>query len=236
MRSVIGMYSSSALLLLAAGVAHADGSILASEVMPELAGSELGALPIADAPPPGTSKLVRRGDVLRALAGAGLSAEGLSIPRATRVSRALLRLAKAALLEQAREALTNAAAPCALQDARVSADAQVLAGPRQITAELPKRGSPLQTSTFHVTGAIFIDSGGQRVRIPVVASLSCPPPEVQSGTQLTVFAQVGLVRASAPAEARQHGRVGEIIRVTNRATGATLRARVLDAHSCEVVQ
>jgi flagella basal body P-ring formation protein FlgA len=46
---------------------------------------------------------------------------------------------------------------------------------------------------------------------------------------------IGSVRASAPAEAKQPGRVGEIIRVTNRATGAALRARVIDAQTCEVV-
>jgi flagella basal body P-ring formation protein FlgA len=46
---------------------------------------------------------------------------------------------------------------------------------------------------------------------------------------------VGHVKATAPAEARQPGRVGEIIRVTNRATGASLRARVLDARTVEVV-
>jgi flagella basal body P-ring formation protein FlgA len=86
-----------------------------------------------------------------------------------------------------------------------------------------------------VSGSIYVDSGGKQVRVPVLASVLCPAPEVSAGAQLTVFAKIGSVRASAPAEARQPGRVGEIIRVTNRATGASLRARILNSHMAEVV-
>jgi flagella basal body P-ring formation protein FlgA len=58
---------------------------------------------------------------------------------------------------------------------------------------------------------------------------------VNAGMQVTALAVVGHVTASAPAEARQPGRVGEVIRITNRATGTALRARVLDARTVEVV-
>jgi flagella basal body P-ring formation protein FlgA len=43
------------------------------------------------------------------------------------------------------------------------------------------------------------------------------------------------VKATAPAEARQPGRRGDIIRITNRATGASLRGRIIDAHTVEVM-
>jgi flagella basal body P-ring formation protein FlgA len=71
--------------------------------------------------------------------------------------------------------------------------------------------------------------------VPVIASLSCPPPEVAAGAQLIAVAQVGPVKATAPAEARQTGRVGEIIRITNRATGASLRARIINSRTVEIV-
>ena len=223
------------MLLMAASTVRADGQILVSEVLPSLEGTELGAVPIADAPLPGTSMLVRRSDVLRALTQAGFSGRDLSIPRATRISREVVTLSKETLLGEAQAALADAAVPCVLQSARVSADTKVVAGPRAISVELPKRSNAPQATALHVTGAIYVESGGQRVRVPVMANLTCPPPEVNTGAQVTVVAVIGNVRASAPAEARQPGRVGEIIRVTNRATGAALRARVIDSLTCEVV-
>ncbi|HET6338661.1 MAG TPA: flagella basal body P-ring formation protein FlgA, partial [Polyangiales bacterium] len=139
------------------------------------------------------------------------------------------------LLDESMEALTAAAGACDLQTARISNDAKVIAGPRTIHAELPLRSVVSRATTLHVSGAIYVESGGQRVRVSVMASLACPAPDVSAGTQLTVFAKIGTVRASAPAEARQPGRIGEIIRVTNRATGASLRVKILSPQMAEVV-
>ncbi|HKU44782.1 MAG TPA: hypothetical protein VJR89_41775, partial [Polyangiales bacterium] len=74
--------------------AAAEGQILVSEILPSLSGTELGAVPIAAAPVPGTSMLVRKSDVLRALERAGFSGRDLSIPRATRISREVVTLSK----------------------------------------------------------------------------------------------------------------------------------------------
>ena len=223
------------LTLMAAGSASADGQILVAEVLPSLAGSELGDVPIANAPPPGTTMVVRRSDVLRALERAGLSGKDLAIPRMTRVTREVVKVTKDALLTESMNALQEAASPCTLEKARISSDAKVVAGPRTVRAELPKLSSNAKATTLHVTGAVYVESGGQQVRIPVLASLSCPEPEVLPGSQITVVAKIGRVRATAPGEARQPGRIGEIIRVTNKATGAALRARVVDAQTAEVV-
>lgn len=223
------------LTLMAAGSAGADGQILVSEVLPSLAGNELGDVPIASAPLPGTTMVVRRSDVLRALERAGFSGKDLAIPRLTRITREVVKLTKDALLTESMNALQEAASPCTLEKARISADAKVVAGPRSVSAELPKRSSNANATTLHVTGAVFVESGGQRVRVPVLASLSCPEPAVTAGSQITLVAKIGRVRATAPAEARQPGRVGEIIRVTNRATGAALRARIVDSQTAEVV-
>lgn len=224
-------------LLLAAGHVRAEAAILLAEIVPSLAGTELGDVSIAPAPAPGATRVVRRSEVLRALerAGQGQYGQALLIPRETRISRELVRVDKQRIVDEAHEALAEAAAPCTLEQARVSSDARVLAGPRAYSAELPKRGASQAAAALQITGAIFVDSGGQRVRVPVLAKLSCPPLDVLAGQQITVIASVGSVRASAPAEARQGGRVGEIIRLTNRATGASLRGRLLDAQTAEVV-
>jgi hypothetical protein len=213
----------------------ADSQIRVSEILPSLAGSEVGAVAIAAEPLPGATLVIRRGDVLRALTQAGYDGRDLDIPKATRISREVVSIPRDALLDEAMPALTEAAGVCELQSARISSDAKVIAGPRTIHAELTLRSVSAKATTLHVSGAIYVDSGGKRVRVPVMASVLCPPPDVSSGSQLTVFAKIGAVRASAPAEARQPGRVGEIIRVTNRATGASLRARIVSSQLAEVV-
>jgi hypothetical protein len=195
----------------------------------------MGAVPIAAEPLPGATLVIRRGDVIRALGQAGYSGRDLSIPKATRISREVVRLSKEVLLDESMHALTEAAGACELQNARISTDAKVIAGPRTIHAELLLRTVSPRATALHVSGSIYIESGGQRVRVPVLASVLCPPPDVGAGSQLTVYAKIGAVRASAPAEARQPGRVGEIIRVTNRATGASLRARIVSPQLAEVV-
>jgi hypothetical protein len=223
------------LTLIAAGAARADGQILVAEVLPSLAGTEFGEVPIANAPPPGTTMVVRRSDVLRALDRAGMSGKDLAIPRMTRITREVVKLSKETLLSESMSALQEAAGACRLEKARISMDAKVVAGPRTVRAELPKQSSGAKATTLHVTGAVFVESGGQQVRVPVLASLACPEPEVVAGSQITVVARIGRVRATAPAEARQPGRIGEIIRVTNKATGAALRARIVDSQTAEVV-
>jgi hypothetical protein len=223
------------LLTVSAVAAQSQSQILVSEILPSLAGTELGAVPIAAEPLPGATLVIRRSDVVRALEHAGYSARDLSIPKATRISREVVSLSKEALLDESRAALTEAAGACELQSARISNDAKVIAGPRTIHAELLLRNVSPRATTLHVSGSIYIESGGQRVRVPVLASVLCPPPDVGAGSQLTVYAKIGAVRASAPAEARQPGRVGEIIRVTNRVTGASLRARIVSSQLAEVV-
>ena len=222
------------LLLMAswfAAVASAQDRVLLEELMPALHGTPLGAVDIAQAPLPGGSITVRRSDVQRALlqAGLGNALKPVEIPKSTQVSREAIALSREQLSTQANDVVRSATAPCELRDARYPNEVRVMGGPRSYRAEF----NGLHSGT--VTGAVFVESGGHVTRVPVIASLTCPPPEVASGAQLVAIAVVGHVKASAPAEARQPGRVGEIIRITNRATGASLRARVIDARTVEVV-
>jgi hypothetical protein len=222
-------------LLLAAASAYAQESsdrILLQELMPVHAGTPLGAVDIAQAPLAGTSITIRRADVQRALAQAGLkdNIKAKDIPASTKISREAVKLTRDELSAQAHEAVREAAAPCEVGEVRYPNEVRLHAGPRKFRAEFNglRNGS--------LTGALFIGSaGGRETRVPVIASLSCPPPEVAAGTQLIAVAQVGPVKATAPAEARQTGRVGEIIRVTNRATGASLRGRIIDSRTVEIV-
>ena len=229
LHGLLGMLSL-CLPLYAAAPAAAQERVLLQEVMPELAGTPLGAVDVAPAPALGTTLVLRKSDLLRALSQAGMNAKGLNIPRSARVTREVTTITRDELSQQAQPALREAVAPCDVREARFPNDVRVATGPRTYHAEF---NTGLRNG--QVNGAVFIDSGGTTLRVPVVATLQCPPPEISPGMQITAFAVVGHVKASAPAEARQPGRVGEIIRITNRATGASLRGRVIDARSVEVV-
>jgi hypothetical protein len=81
--------------LLAPAIASAQQTadrITLAEVLPALAGTDLGALDLGAAPVPGGTRVVRATDVRRALVAAGRDARGLDIPRTTRVSREASRL------------------------------------------------------------------------------------------------------------------------------------------------
>jgi len=227
------LYRLSLLLMatLASASVSAQDRVLLEEVMPALTGTPLGAVDIAQAPLPGGSIVIRRSDVQRALLQAGLGGalKAGDIPKSKQISREAIALTREQLSAQAHAVVLSATAPCELRDARYPNEVRVMGGPRSYRAEF----TGLHSGT--VTGALFVESGGHVTRVPVIASLTCPPPEISSGAQLVAIAVVGHVKASAPAEARQPGRIGEIIRITNRATGAALRGRVIDARTVEVV-
>jgi hypothetical protein len=205
--------------------------VLLQELMPTLAGTPVGAVEVAQAPAPGSSMTIHRSDVQRALTQAGLreNLKAKDIPKSVKISREAVKLSREDLIAQAHEAVVTATTPCDLSEARYPSEVRVQAGPRNFRAEFNNLRSGSST------GALYIGAGGRETRVPVIATLVCPPPEVKAGTQLVAIAQVGPVKATAPAEARQTGRVGEIIRITNRATGASLRGRIVDSRTVEVV-
>lgn len=228
--------TAAALLLSAASVQAQDvvasrDRVLLQEVMPTLAGTPMGAVDVAQAPAPGSSMTVHRADVQRALAQAGLreSLKAKDIPKSVKVSREAVKLTRDELTALAQESILAAVTPCDLGEVRYPSEVRVQAGPRTFRAEF----NALRSGSL--TGAVFIEAGGRETRVPVIATLVCPPPEIKPGTQVTAIAQVGPVKATAPAEARQTGRIGEVIRITNRATGASLRARIVSSRTVEIV-
>lgn len=218
--------------IVSAAPLRAQDRILLEEVLPALEGTELGALPVGDAPPPGSSRTVRRSEVLAALRAAGRSAQGLRIPRSVRVHREARELSSDELEALIRPAVTRSLGPCEVTELRVP---NALTIPRgEVEVESTLRAPTRATSS--VSGMVTLTAGGQRRRISVRARVSCPPPAVQPGSRVTVVAVVGPVRASAPGEARQPGRVGDVIRVHTTTTGRTLLARVIAPDTVEVVR
>ena len=83
---------------------------------------------------------------------------------------------------------------------------------------------------------VVLEAPGRETRLPVRASVTCPPPVIAPGSTVRIVVNIGQVRASVPGEARQPGRIGDVIRVSNRVTRGTLLARVVSAEVVEVVQ
>lgn len=220
-----------ATLLAAPASVRAQDAIVLSEIIPALAGSELGRIEIAPAPRPGASRVVRRSEVLRALRDSGRSPNGLDIPRSTRIDREARRLDREDLRALVRPAILQAYAPCRVGDLNVPARVMMPSG--EIAVRLD---TEVDRDARSLSAIVVLRRGSIERRVSVRAPLECPPPPIRSGSQVRVMARVGNVVAFGPGRARQPGRVGDVIRVHNEATHTTLMARVVSPTTVEVVQ
>jgi hypothetical protein len=207
-----------------------DGVTLA-EIIPVLANTAAGELIVAPAPEPGQARRVRRSEVLRAMRRAGMSTEGLAIPRSTNVRRAANDLEGDALRERALPPIEASLAPCRTYDIRLPRSVSLPPGRLNIRvdARTPNRSG-------RTSGVVIMEARGIERRLPFSARVTCPPPAMQAGTTIRILARFGNVSASAPGEATQSGRVGDVIRVRNTTTRRALRGRILDGHNVEVVR
>jgi len=176
-------------------------------------------------------RVVRRSEVLSALRRAGREARGLSIPRATRVRREARRLEPTELQELSREAVAQSMAPCRVSNLEITNTATVATGELDITAE---GTAPQRSGRRNIM--LVLRSGGRVVRIPARTELTCPAPVMRPGARIQIVARFGAVRATTSGTAAQPGRVGDIIRVRNPRSRQSLRARVIDAETVEVVR
>lgn len=202
------------------------------ELVPALVGSELGALAIVPAPAPGTERRVTREDVLRALQAAGRDARGLVIPRNVTVRRSLRALDSAGIDALLRPSVARALAPCELLELRGPSRLELGTSPPTIEPEIT---APLRAEGS-VSGMVRVREAGREQRVAIRATVRCPDPTIATGARVRVIVRIGSVLAAASGVARQTGRVGDVIRVTNEATRTTLLARVVNAETVEVVR
>ena len=222
-------------LALAGGdTARADeptGDITLAEIVPMLEGSAHGAIVIAEAPAPGTTRVVRRSQVLAALRAAGVNPRGLAIPRSTRIERRPTELDGDALQARIGPAVARAFAPCELEGLRLPSHLSLPRGTIDVRVE---GEAPVRSS--RVSGVAVVSAGGVERRLAFTARAECPPPAVSSGASLRLIVRVGNVVASAPGQASQNGRIGQVIRVRNLSTQRALMARIIDAENAEIVR
>lgn len=212
----------------ATATAQESDRIRLSELVPALAETELGRLPITAAPPPGGRVVVRRSDVLRALRAADRPTRGLVIPRRTVVRRDAEQLDPDTLAALAAPSAAEAMAPCRVSSLEVHGSATVPPGESHVTVE----GRAPRSSG---AAPVVLVVGPRGLRVPAHARVECPAPVIAPGRRVRLEARYGNVVAAMPGIARQPGRVGDVIRVTSGPTRRVLRARVRDADTLEVV-
>ncbi len=200
-----------------------------SEIVPALAGSEIGAIDLGPAPAPGTARTIRRAEILATIAAAGRSADGLAIPRQARIELRAVTLSSSDIVERVRAAVEASVAPCTVTSLVVTTTATVGEGELHVVATGPAR--PTDGAAVVM---LDLSTGALATHLAARVDLVCPDALVHSGSHVTVVARVGAVHASSPGVVRGEGRVGDVVHVRVETTGALVEGRVLDASTVEI--
>ncbi len=207
------------------------GDVTVAEIVPALRDTPAGGLVVAPAPPLGGARTVHRAEVLRVLRSAGVPVRGLAIPARLRVRRRGRWLRAEALRRRMLPEVARRVAPCEVVRLQVPHRALVPAGEPTLLLEGFERPRP---GSRRSAGVVHWRSSQGTVRLAVTAQLRCPPPAVSPGQRIRLRVRLGAVTASAPAIARQAGRVGDEVVVTNPASGKRVRGRVVAPGLVEV--
>lgn len=140
------------------------------------------------------------------------------------------RLSQADVRRLATPALEAALAPCTIKVVHVQSSLRVPRGELKVSAEatVPRRSG-------RVPARVVFAIGQTVSRLNTSVTVECPEPLVNPGDRVNIVAYAGPVRASAPGEATQVGRVGDLIRVRNLMSGSSVVGRVAADGSVEVV-
>lgn len=206
-------------------------SVTLAMILPALEGSEIGGIEVAQAPLPGEKAVVRASDIKAKLKQSGRDARGLAIPRSVRVVRHEKKLDASTLDGLIRQALAPHVAPCDVTQLSQLPPLTIGTGEFVVDADpMPRKASG------RTTASITVRQGSRAQNLKVQALLNCPAPVVMPGTQVRLVVISGAVKVSAPGIAAQPGRVGDEIRVTNQLNKRSMKARVIDGQTAEVVQ
>jgi hypothetical protein len=205
--------------------------ITLAEILPELAGTDLGALDLGPAPPPGQWRTVRRSDVLRALASVGRDARGLALPRVSRIRREVRVVSGSEVEALLRPAIDAALGACRTRSLDAPRDLRLGSTAPEVYAE-----TAAPRASGRIAVLVRVVDGGRTVRMVVPTEVECPAPVVAAGARVRIVVTVGAVRVTAPGQALQAGRVGDEIQVANLLSRARLTARVLDPATVEVLR
>lgn len=207
---------------------------LVRDVPAELADFDLGA-----APPPGSSRLLPKDELVRALHEGGVDPKIVKLPAVVRVNRSARRYSPAELAEQARP-LLQARLPRGARLVTLAArrGALVSKATSVVAVRLPKLPSRVGQATLTVTAELGED-GAVTARVPLKAVLELGPeavrPDVARGARVDLVIEHGAASVSASAVALADASLGEVASFKVESTKKVLRARLESADRARVV-
>jgi hypothetical protein len=219
-------------------VRQVDGArIRLSDVVP--AAQDLGDIDLGPAPPPGSSRLLPKEELVRLLADAGVETKSVRLPAVVRVIRTARRLSAAEVTELAhpvlRRALPDGARLIALSARRgiVTSKSSELS-----TVRLPKLPKRVGQVTLTVTAELS-EEGAVVARVPLRAVLEVDEratrPAVARGARLDLMIERGAASVSASAVALGDGDVGDVVSFKVETTQKVLRGRIETRERARVV-
>ena len=217
-------------------VAH--GRILVSDIV-EGAPESIATIDLGPAPQPGSSRVVRREDVERAVVQ-GLPAK-MKIPAAVRVVRATKTLSPTDIEAMTRLAIaaTRLARGAIYGGARPGAAITVPAGYDLVRAEVPRPPRrPGKLST--VATLTFLEKDNELARIQIPIDIELPKEaafaDVPKGAKVTFVVTRGAIEIRAAGTAGADADVGEDLPVTVSDSGRVLRGRVMSRDPAVVTE
>jgi hypothetical protein len=212
------------------------GAVHLGQVWPA-APAELADLEIGNAPPPGSSRLLQRSDLIRSLGQQGANTKALDLPLSVRI-RTRSETWSFRQLEEACESKLRVRPGIEL--VRVKARGAVTV-PRGTLAGAPELGQlPRRVGEVTVLGMLPLSYAGQIVqRVPVSFVFDVSPagaaPAVAKGAVLQVVVSTGSAQISALAEALSDADVGDTVQVRVNSTRRVVQAVIESSDRARVV-
>ena len=201
---------------------------------------ELASLDLGPAPPPGSSRLIARGEVEDQLRAAGDDAKSLRMPRVLRVQSASKRWSA----EELRDALTPSvltALPPGLEFKAIKLSRALLTSPsiKIGAAHFPR--FPKREGELTLTATVDLQQDDVTViRVPVTVVVlvteAATRPAAGKGARINLVIQHGAARVTALATAMSDTELGALGMFRVASTQRVLRARLLSADAAEVVE
>ncbi len=196
----------------------------------------LRSVDLGPVPAPGGSRVVSKDEIERVLP----RSSHVHVPDAVRVVRKMRVLVAAELERVARQALGAALPPGVTVTAlHGPASAAVVSGFTQVKATVPKLAHHAGATSVTVLLDFRRDTEVLQFvsfRVDLDVSAEAALPDVVHGAQLSAIVKRGLVEVSASASASADGDVGDVIPISIRSTGRTLRARIESKERALVVE
>jgi hypothetical protein len=200
----------------------------------------LAMLDLGPAPPPGSSRLLPKSEVLRRLREVGVERADFQVQQVVRVASAVRRVPREELDAMVAPELRRRLRPgVELTELKVREGIDL--SPRAALAavripEIPKREGAFRTTII----AEFTAEGApvKQLAIPVVVTVSerGAQPDLQRGARITLVIERGPATVGAEAILLEDADVGDTVQLKVRATSKVLRARIASREKAEVVE